>query len=182
MGGRYLLSITFRRGTSLEEANKYMNALAAWLKKKMTSEMNCEILFCLSDVSGNYGRYMPNRTGRVGRPKREYIGTQNAKAIDAREPHLHILLHGAHTNYIKNCIHDHYSDRKDITDTFDRENCEYRWGSTITYVTKQGRKRRYLVTGNAIESPLRKWELEKYCKNIKNDSMEYNKMKAGGGK
>lgn len=173
MGGRYLLTITFRRGMQLEEANKYMNALTKYLKKKMTDDINCEILFGLSDKSGEHGQYMAEKERKIGRPRREYVGTPHAKEIDEREPHLHIIIHGGNTNYIKNCIYDHFASRDDITATFDRENCEYKWGSTITYVSRQARKRRYLVSGREIESPLRRWELRKYCRNIKNDAREY---------
>lgn len=173
MGGRYLLTVTFKRGIDLKEAIKYMNTLAKYLKRRMSYSINCEVLICVSDVTGKYGEYMTIKTGKKGRPRREYIGTPNAWLIDRKEPHIHILLHGRDTNRIKNYIYEHYSTRRDITDTFDYTNCDFRWGSSITYVIRQAKKRRYLVSGNEIESPLRRWELGKYCRNIKNDAREY---------
>lgn len=164
MGGRYLLTITFRRGTDLKEAIKYMNTLAKCLKRRMKNDINFEMLICVSDVTGKYGEYMTIKTGKIGRPRREYVGTTNAQHIDKREPHIHILLHGRDTNKIKNYIYEHYSARRDITDTFDYSNCDFRWGSSITYVIRQTKKRRYLVSGDEIESPLRRWELRKYCR------------------
>lgn len=172
MGGFYQVTITFNYYIGRDRAVNYMNALSKFLEKRMTSAVNCEVLIGLSDTTGQHGKYIAARTGKIGRPCRIYIGTPHAKAFDQRDYHLHLLIHGKHTDYIIKLILKHFKNKKDIMHSYSVNDKSYCVGSAIDYVGRQCCKYRYLVSGKEIEAPLRKWVLTKYGNKKKGEGIK----------
>lgn len=172
MGGFYQFTITLNYGVGRDRAVNYMNALCKFLKHRMISTINCEVLIGLSDSAGKQGRYIAAKQGKVGRPRRIYVGTPNAKIIDQRDWHIHMLLHGRNTDYIIKQTRKHIENNIDIIHSYSIDEKSMYVGSTIDYVDRQCLKYRYIVNGNEIEAPLRKWVLAKYGNKRKGEGIK----------
>ena len=150
--GRYIVTISFRHGTEKSDVDRYAKALYIYLQRRLRDDIAVEIVIACSDTRHTHGHYGTVRTGRRGRPRREYIeNCVGAEAADRITPHIHILVHSEAVWKQINIIEKYAKERGQCTD---HRNAEWEWGQKMDYVLKQSYAIRTIRKGNPVYLPL----------------------------
>lgn len=79
---------------TFEAAVKAANALKIWLKRLQKRKgYTCEAIIGVSENNPHTGEVTSAKTGKRGRPKKEFVRTNGTMQPTKTEPHLHIVIH-----------------------------------------------------------------------------------------